>query len=293
MTASDDGLAKVLAVAQRYLEVGKADAALLALDRCPEQGLATTEYWWLRGVALLDSQRYDEAAVVIENGLDLDPGDVDLLSLLAKARFRLGSLRSAETVILRALEIAPEWPGYLCQYAEIVAVAGQVDKAEKLLDRAASIDPEFAGLDRVRFMIGDIRGDGDSTVGHLTDLLEADPEDAGALALLAEKRLGEGRPAEAAEYLRRAVELEPEFAIGAEKQIREVLLRGHWFLRPLAPIYKYGPMAVWMGALGAMWIFYALGYLEIAVVIGAVYFLYCVYSWVAPPLVRRYLRRGV
>lgn len=65
----------------------------------------------------------------------------------------------------------------------------------------------------------------------------------------------------------------------------------HPLMRPLYPMHRFGPLQTWLAWLAVSMALRAAGFTTLVLVLTPFWFLYCVYSWVVPPLLRRWLRR--
>ncbi|HEX8205028.1 MAG TPA: tetratricopeptide repeat protein, partial [Solirubrobacteraceae bacterium] len=96
-----------LSVARRFIEIGRPERALDALDRAGA-GPEDEEAWGLRAWALAGLERWDDAARVIGDLLADDPEDVQMLALLSAVEEERGDLAAAERAVLSALRLETE-----------------------------------------------------------------------------------------------------------------------------------------------------------------------------------------
>ncbi len=279
-----------LALAERYVDIDQPERALAALDRLDGSALEDPEPWRLRAAALALLERHEESADAARRGLELDPDDVGLLALLGLARSRLGDPAGAEEALLAALRLQSDRPDLLCQYAMVVARDGQLDKAQHLVDRAAAGDPEAPEVLRTRTGLAYLRGDRRGTREHSRELLAYDPLDAGGHAMLGLDAYERGDKGRALGHFETAArqDLEDEDMVGAAREMR---LATHPLMLPLFPFERFGPMGSWLGAMALILGTRAAGLGTVSALITIVWVLLCVYSWVAPPLLRRALAR--
>ena len=78
---------------------------------------------------------------------------------------------------------------------------------------------------------------------------------------------------------------------GLEEEYEASRLLAHWSMRPLVPLQRLGPAKVWGAAALLVVGLRAIGQPMLAAIFGGAYLLFCAYSWIVPPLVRRHLRR--
>jgi hypothetical protein len=60
---------------------------------------------------------------------------------------------------------------------------------------------------------------------------------------------------------------------------------------PVRPFIRFGPLKTWLAALVVIYGLRLAGLPILAVAAGLIWALLCVYSWVVPPLLRRWMRR--
>jgi len=246
--------------------------------------------WWLRGVALFDLDREAEAAEAVQRGLALDPESTQLLAMLARCRLYLRDLGSAEDAILGALRLDAEDADNLALYAHIVAAAGQFEKAKKLLERARRIDPENEAAMRMQSFLAAARGDDREALLHSRELLAINPEDVHAHRVAGSLLHRRGDVESAAPHLRTAVVIDP-FEHGVAELARENRVWRNPFMWPLRPLQRVGIGAMWIAAVTIMFVSRRVAPVSVQLAIAIVWVVYCVYSWVVPPLVRRWLDR--
>jgi hypothetical protein len=91
--------------------------------------------------------------------------------------------------------------------------------------------------------------------------------------------------------LRRAAALDPSIGIHAEAA-RDAATSMHPLLLPLWPIYRFGQGPVWLGGVAVLLGLRALDVPgTIALVVVVIWLAFVAYSWIAPPLLERWLRR--
>jgi tetratricopeptide (TPR) repeat protein len=280
-----------LGLAEHYVDVGRPERALAELAELGSEGIDNPQAWFVRAYALLGLERYREAARAAGEGLALDADDVGLLHLLSLAEWKLGRLASAERAILAALELSPENPTLLCTYAHLVSSAGQLEKAERLVDEAARLDPEEPYVRRTRAELAYLGGRDAEAETHARHALELEPDDTHALALMGVAAYERGHARRGAKGMRRAASMDPSIEHHAESA-RSLAAATHPLLLPLWPIYRFGQGPVWLTGVALL---LAVNFVAVPGVVAEIviltWFAFVAYSWVAPPLVRRWLER--
>lgn len=279
-----------LDLARHYLEVQRPERALEALGQ-PGADLDDPQWYELRGLALYDLDRYDEARRMAQDGLALGPTDVTLLALLCDCERELGNLGAAEKAILAALELEPLEPALLCAYAHLCARGGQMKKAGRLLAEAESVDPESLPVLRTRVWLAYLKGDRKATEREARALLAAEPEDALGHTVLGAQLHERGSMWASRRHYETAASVhtgEAEIVDAA----REMRIENHWIFWPLWPVHRFGPARVWLAAIAFFVLGGALRLPSPVLVAGMLLYLALVlYSWTVPRLARRWLRR--
>lgn len=289
MTAADSAALPTLAAAARYLEIGQPERTLELLAGSAGDGLEGEVFWLLRSQALYELDRYAEASEAARAGLARSPDSSGMLYLLSNAEAERGNLAGAEEALLAALRIAPDSAEYLARYGVLVARGGQFDKAERLLQRAAALEPDSADVARARAICAFLRGDDRAMARESKAYLASRPDDQYAHYLVGQALLQRRDLGGADRHLRAAARINPSnHEIVAEA--RDVVWRTHPLLWPLRPFVRLGTLKVWLGFVASVLALQALGLSAVAGVLAILYVLMCVYSWVVPPLLRRWLR---
>src|ERR1700722_17194976 len=92
---------------------------------------------------LLQSGQYSAEHSQLESLVTANPDYVEGLRLLAGTKQALGDFAQAESLLRRALEIAPTWAPTLTTLAELLLVAGRGAEAVPLLRRAIQGSPPY------------------------------------------------------------------------------------------------------------------------------------------------------
>ena len=277
-----------LQLAEHYLEINRPQEALHALDSA-QVPMDAPGAWLIRGSALFALERHHEASKAAQEGLREDPDDVWLLHLLSIAEEARGDLAASERAILAALELAPEVPGLYAQYADLLMRAGQLDKAHQVIERAAAIDPEDISVLRARMSYAYVTGKAREGEKWSRKLLELEPEHPGAHGMLGVFKIEQGSVYGAREHYENAVTLDPSNPDAREAAI-EIRTATHPALLPVRLIDRLGVAGSWIAA---VIVIMALRQVSDTAggIAGLTWLTFCVYTWVAPPLVRRLVLR--
>jgi tetratricopeptide (TPR) repeat protein len=177
--------------------VGRNDDALLRLTRATKRRPAHAEAFHELGFLLFSLRRSDEAVTVIERGLELAPGAVELSILLGIVHHDRGDRAKTKAAFAKALAIAPDHP-----------------EAHYSMGAALVEDAEYA-----------------RAAEHLQRTLARDGADVQARLKLAVCQLELGRTEDALANFRAVVRQDPKL-YGVALRLTSASGRGRFWLRP-------------------------------------------------------------
>jgi tetratricopeptide (TPR) repeat protein len=279
-----------LARAQALLAAHRPEEALSELARLPAAEAISRAAALLRCYALIRLERWPEAGVAARAGLAENGPDPDLLYVLGRAEQAAGHLEVAERALLDGLAMAPHDVDLLCAYAELCAANNQPDKAEKLVARAQATAPESAGVFSTRIQVAHARGDDRAAQRIAQQFVAVHPENPAAHAMLGGMSAVRGQVDPAYAGLRQAAASAPTEQWYAESAM-DLRIAKHPLMLPVRPFIRFGPLKTWVAAIVVIYGLRLIGLPVPAVVAAGLWVLLCVYSWVVPPLVRRWMRR--
>lgn len=280
-----------LAIANHYVDIGQPERALAQLSRAPGEALQTVGFWLVQTRARYALKQYKEAARAATQGLAIAPDSIPLLIYLAGIQRLQGDLSTAERTLLGGLQLDPEHPGLLGEYAMLLAHGNQFEKAARLLDEAIRIAPDSEYVLRQRAILAYLRGDRSEAAREGEALLAANPDDDYGHYLMGHMLSEQGDFVSAARRFQVAARADPsEEAYVTAARMGQ--FHNHWLIRPLWPLYRFGAVAFWIGAMGLVFILRALGQSQLASWLALAYIVYCLYSWIVPPIVRWSLQRS-
>jgi tetratricopeptide (TPR) repeat protein len=271
------------------LDLHRPEQALDELNRLSGDSSGTLRACQLRAAALTDLERWAELATTARHGLGQCGPDAELLGRLGLASRHLGQYAPAERALLDALALTPENAWLLSQYADLCVLVGQTTKAEALLARAAALAPDSPAVYATRFQIAYAKGNDRAAERVAREFVGRYPDHPAALALHGMIAAGRGRMTTAARSLNQAVAHDPTDADYAEAAWT-VRVYAHPLLLPLRPLYRLGMFRTWLIAIGTLLTLNLLGLGRVTLMFALVWAAYCVYSWIAPPIVRRLVR---
>lgn len=237
--------------------------------------------------------QHDDARATLAHLLRLAPDDAAGRWLLFLVEMEAGQLPEAETLILGLLRDSPRVPHFWSGYSRLMLRALHFRKASDLANEALRLDPNAPEALRARALCDLVEGRGTQDGAALARLVAEDPHDVHTLRLVVVALAEAGRNRQAHALAKDLLRLQPDDP--SLLQLVLALRTGtHWSMLPLWPLQRWG----W-GASVALWVLVVGGYQVVqrlapqaagtftAVVLG-----YVVYSWVWPPLFKRWVERG-
>ncbi|NEA32706.1 tetratricopeptide repeat protein [Streptomyces sp. SID13031] len=279
-----------LQMAGHWLQIGHPERTLTELQGLWGDAALDYRAFLFRGAALHALDRNEEAISVLRDGLSHYGLSVPLLQLLGSALRAAGQLQEAEAVYLQGLSLNPNEADLLLGYAMVCLAAGQTEKAAALVERAASFAPESASVSSARAQVAFAQGRHEDMRRHSQEALSADPEDPGAQALHGTASMLTGDARSGYRSLASAAAANPADG-DLRGAAREAKLINHPLLLPLRPFQRFNPLVVWICAVAIIYGLSAAGFGALSTIFAIGWFAFCVYSWVAPPLVRRLINR--
>jgi Tfp pilus assembly protein PilF len=173
-----------LNVARAALRVGRPELALEAADAALELASGANA-WLLRGVALRDLDRADEARAAFRKGAQKHPDDLALQFNLAVGELDAGNAKGAVAQFEKLLQARPNEARAWLGLGNAQAALGALETAEGAYRRAVASAPDLSEAWRLLGLTLLQRGQPRPAVEALRRGLQRDPRDQAALAALA------------------------------------------------------------------------------------------------------------
>jgi Flp pilus assembly protein TadD len=129
-----------------YLLLGMSEQALREIDSLRGSGCDSIDICRLRGEALRDLRRHDEALGEFRAADEREPGDLTTLMGMAWCLKRIDQLDGALETMLRAYQSHPEEPVVLYNIACYLTLSGDKAQALSWLGRALRMEPGLRKL---------------------------------------------------------------------------------------------------------------------------------------------------
>jgi len=199
-------------------------------------------------------------------------------------------------VIQQLIRENPQASDLFCMYGDLMLRTFHVERAERLADEALRLDPDSQDAKLQVVLVALIRGKRSRVDEQLADLIRDDPDSTRLTATLFVSFVGRRRYREALVLGQQLLRNDPENADLVDAVV-DLRCQTHWVAWPAYPIVRFGWIAsgvMWAVAIGLLIWAQSSGALAIVGPLWVGYILYCVYTWVYPPLLRRWIaRRGV
>jgi Flp pilus assembly protein TadD len=124
--------------ASGLLKIGSYDKALSTAANALQYNDKSARLWKIMGLALLNNQKPQEAAMALNKAKDLIPNDAGLMNSLGIAYDNLGQFDAAAKSYEAAYQMAPTEAKYLSNYGFSRLMAGDFKNAEAILRKATS-----------------------------------------------------------------------------------------------------------------------------------------------------------
>lgn len=199
---------------RQKLEDGKPDEAMILLDKALEMEPSNVESIFLKGNALFDLEMDEDALNCFDEVLKVDATRNDVLYAKSRVLLCLGHREESEKCIDKVLESEPESVAALNFKGSLLALTERSEEALKYFDRALAIDPEFFYSIRYKGMTLSYLGRDEEAIPFLKRALKKDKDtkDEKLLICLGCSSLNLGEIDEAMEYFDRCLEFNPENA---------------------------------------------------------------------------------
>lgn len=144
MTARDQvRLKQIERHAEGYLELGMAQHALDALDQLGDAAGSSHRALYLRGEALRELERYEEALGPLRQAAKVDPDCIHGWLALGWCHKRTGRIELAVKALERALEVEPAHALVHYNLACYLSLAGNKQRALAHLSQALALDSNY------------------------------------------------------------------------------------------------------------------------------------------------------
>lgn len=217
------------------------------------------------------------------------PGRVLMFELLVSA----GELPDAEAMILALLREAPRDADLWARYSRLMLRALHLRKARDLAREALRLEPHSEAALRAQALCDLVTLRRATDSASLQKMLAANPDDVHTLMLVCAALQQAGRPRAALAVAKELLRARPadDRLLGLVKALR---WQTHWTLWPLWPLQRFGwagSIGLWLGAVVAFRLLPKVADPQLVSLLSNALLGYVAYSWIWPPLLKRWLDR--
>lgn len=234
---------------------------------------------------------YPAARRNIEAVLSAWPSNVEARLMMFELQGCTGEQAAAERTIIGLLHENPDTEEFYALYAQLMLQTLHVEKAGALAAEALRLDPTNRLARIVSLLVAVIEGRKSGAGAELEELVRDDPEALHVAWSMIAVLQSEHRYGEALEVMRGILHATPDDEDVVESLV-QLRVASHWSTVPLWPLTRYG----WAGS-GALWVAAIAGIMVTRLMapdwtgtLAVGYLVYVVYSWVWPPILRRWVR---
>jgi tetratricopeptide (TPR) repeat protein len=235
----------------------------------------------------------EDALHTVHQVLASDPENQSARQLLFELLAEKNNLVEAEQVILQLLHDYPEHAPYYGRYAELMIRAMQLEKARALASEGLKYDPGDAGCLAARAICDFCEQRPGTSSQALQQLLVRYPQSERTLLLVLAALEDRGHNRAALRIAQQLVQAQPDNGQFVQLAAR-LKAAAHWTMMPLWPMSRWSwgaSIALWLLAIVSIRIVSRINPAA-AVVLALCYLAYVIYSWVWPPLLRRWIARA-
>jgi tetratricopeptide (TPR) repeat protein len=233
---------------------------------------------------------YNAARETLARLLIIAPQHLNGRWLMFLVEMETGRLTDAESIILDLLRESPEATAFYAGYSRLMLRALNFGKARALADEALRRAPDDESALRARALCDLVDQRGDSVA--LARMVANDPHDVQTLRLVVLALVQAHKPRQALHLAQELLRMQPNDPSLLDL-VRALRADTHWSLAPLWPMLRwgwYGSIGVWIGVVALFQVLRGTAP-EWAGPVSFAVLGYVAYSWIWPPLLRRWLNR--
>lgn len=210
-----------VAKAGGLVESGKPQAGLDAADEALTGDPDNAELHFVRGLALQDLGRGEDAIAAWTRAIELDPKMFAAHAGIGTIHLDAGRLEPAKTAFEAALAVESDFAAAHFNLGIIALRRDDLEGAAAAFRRAADLDPDDADALLELASIQDKQGKRDAAKATVAEAVKADPENGYAQMVSGDIAAAEGAPmAQVVDAYQRAVEAEPALMPARLKLVR-------------------------------------------------------------------------
>lgn len=231
---------------------------------------------------------YEKAKEFILNGLAQGNQIEASHCLLGLIHMELNELVQSEKHFLESLRLNPQNPRTLARYASLMLRTNHAEKGKRLLEEARRIDPEDEAVLQYWYDYSHLLEDLELQQDMLSDIVSSDEDEYTKLLNITRHHLAKENYREAYKAARDAFTMNPHEE-SVLKLLKELKILNSPFMWPIHLISKVGgPLVIWGALIAIMILLNALKLETLMIYVLYPYLAFCIYSWIAPPVIRKF-----
>jgi tetratricopeptide (TPR) repeat protein len=188
------------------------EEAIKCFDKAIEIDPSYADAWNLKGLVLVNLERYEEAIRYFDKAIEIDPMDADAWYNKGLALSNLGRYEEAVICCDRAIEMKPKFAAAWHCKVLVLAVLGRDEEEIICCDKATEIDPRHADAWYYKGVALANLGRDEEAIICCDKAIEIDPMDANAWANKGGALGNRGRYEEAINCFDKALEIDSRYA---------------------------------------------------------------------------------
>lgn len=245
----------------------------------------------LIGINYFSLSKYEEAKKFVENSLASGYEACNSHALLGLIEMRLNKFAQAETHFLESLQINPQNPQTIAHYSSLMFLTNHQEKGRKLLEEARRIDPEDEVVLHYWYLYALLNEEKTLQTDTLHEIINSDEDEYVKLINILQHNLSISNYKEAYNVARDAYLMNPSDDSLLDL-LKNLKIQNCPFMMPIRMIDRLGGgMVVWGGVVALLFVLIWLNYDNAILYVAVFYMGLCVYSWVVPPIIKKYYLR--
>ncbi|MGE3166600.1 MAG: tetratricopeptide repeat protein [Planctomycetota bacterium] len=294
--SSQSSRSRLFEVVHQNLEIRQYGRAHELIERALAEEPDAASLHALRALVFLRQSRPADAEAAAREALLLDPEETAATRVLARSTMLQGRNRESEAHFLELLRRDPTDVDALCGYAWLQNSVGELEKAELLVREALRIAPTDADAQNLLSIVQLARGSSKQATLSNQVGLRLSPDDEVSHLAAAAAAFERFQPFRARRHVREALRIDPENT-DTQEAFHDIDKHCRW---PFLLYYGFGKLcgkipggalSVWAAVVAFVFLSDSLG-VPRAVVVGISlgYLGLCVYTWLASPLMKVWVR---
>ncbi len=276
---------------ERLLEVGRAHDAQRLLTPHLQENPTDFDALVLASRAFHALGDHTQARALLDTALSQSPHDVEARLHLFHLQEDGQEYAAAEETILALLRDLPENGHLYALYSGLMFDTLHLEKARQLVNEAQRLNPSSSYARVLDISLSLIEGRGQSSTAALAELVCENPDSAPVLYIAVDILLKRHRDRQALELAQMLVRLNPAHKETLELYVN-LRVRTHPLMWPLGPMKRWGwaaSVVLWGIMMFSLQIARRFLSPAAAGVVALFFITYIAYSWLAPPLIRRWV----